>query len=100
MEAVGTETSRPSSAAQCVASVAVAELAVNQWEQCIPLLVNKVVADTATERSRIPALEAIGKFAHQILTSQSINRSDLFAVKATYVRTSHRACWRANQIRF
>lgn len=62
MQALGTETTRPSSAAQCVASVAVAELPVNQWSQCIPTLVNKVVADGTTERSRESALEAIGKF--------------------------------------
>lgn len=61
LQALGTETSRPSSAAQCVASVAVAELPVNQWSQCIPTLVNKVVADNTTERSRESALEAIGK---------------------------------------
>lgn len=61
MQALGTETSRPSSAAQCVASVAVAELPVTQWSQCIPTLVNKVVADNTTERSRESALEAIGK---------------------------------------
>lgn len=61
MNAIGTETSRPSSAAQCVASVAVAELPVNQWSSCIPTLVNKVVADNTTERSRESALEAIGE---------------------------------------
>lgn len=70
MQALGTETSRPSSAAQCVASVAVAELPVNQWSQCIPTLVNKVVADGTTERSRESALEAIGKLHKHTQTHQ------------------------------
>lgn len=61
MHALETETTSPSSAAQCVASVAVAELPVNQWSQCIPMLVHKVAADGTSERSRKSALEAIGK---------------------------------------
>lgn len=61
IEAIGTETARPSSAAQCVASVAVAELPVNLWSQCVPTLVVKVTAPNSTERSRESALEAIGK---------------------------------------
>lgn len=72
---MGTETSRPSSAAQCVASVAVAELPANQWNSLVNTLVNKVVADNTSERSRESALEAIGyicqDIAPDVLESQS-----------------------------
>lgn len=72
---MGTETTRPSSAAQCVASVAVAELPVNQWNTLIGTLVNKVVAENTTERSRESALEAIGyicqDIAREVLETQS-----------------------------
>lgn len=74
MQALGTETTRPSSAAQCVASVGVAELPVNQWSQCIPTLVNKVVADGTSERSRESALEAIGKTHTLTLRTFSIKK--------------------------
>lgn len=72
---MGTETTRPSSAAQCVASVAVAELPVNQWNTLIGTLVNKVVTETSTERTRESALEAIGyicqDIAPEVLETQS-----------------------------
>lgn len=72
---MGTETTRPSSAAQCVASVAITELPVNQWPTLITTLVNKVVVDGSTERSRESALEAIGyicqDIAPEVLESQS-----------------------------
>lgn len=65
-QSLGTETTRPSSAAQCVASVAVAELPVNQWNTLIGILVNKVVTETSTERTRESALEAIGYICQDI----------------------------------
>lgn len=72
---MGTETTRPSSAAQCVASVAVAELPVNQWNTLIGILVSKVVDETSTERTRESALEAIGyicqDIAPEVLETQS-----------------------------
>ena len=61
MNSLGTENSRPSSAAQCVAYVAVAELPANQWNYLITTLVNKVVQERSTETERESALEAIGK---------------------------------------
>lgn len=61
MQSLGTETSRPSSAAQCVAYVAVAELPANQWNYLIGTLVNKVVEEPSSEMAREAALEAIGK---------------------------------------
>lgn len=63
---MGTETSRPSSAAQCVAYVAVAELPQGQWQGVINLLVNNVVQATSTEMQREATLEAIGYICQEI----------------------------------
>jgi len=59
--ALGTENSRPSSAAQCVAYVAVTELPVGQWNYLINTLVSNVVNERSTEMEREATLEAIGK---------------------------------------
>lgn len=61
LSAIGTENSRPSSAAQCVAYVAVAELAEGQWNDLIPILVENVVNAHSTELKKEASLEAIGK---------------------------------------
>lgn len=61
LAAIGTETTRPSSAAQCVAYVAVAELPVGQWNDLIPILVENVVNAQSTELKKEATLEAIGK---------------------------------------
>lgn len=73
MNAIGTENSRPSSAAQCVAYVAVAELSVGQWNDLIPMLVENVVNAQSTELKKEATLEAIGNklysffFSHLLL---------------------------------
>lgn len=64
--AIGTETTRPSSAAQCVAYVAVAELAVGQWNGLITVLVENVVNAQSSELKKEATLEAIGKFDKNI----------------------------------
>lgn len=61
--ALGTEHTRLSSVAQCVASVAAVELPTNEWKQCIPTLVRNVVGKNVTERLRESSLEAIGKYS-------------------------------------
>lgn len=61
LAAIGTETTRPSSAAQCVAYVAVAELAVGQWNDLITLLVENVLNAQSSELKKEATLEAIGK---------------------------------------
>ncbi|RVE45161.1 hypothetical protein evm_010184 [Chilo suppressalis] len=75
LAAIGTENSRPSSAAQCVAYVAVAELAVGQWNDLIPILVENVVNAQSTELKKEATLEAIGYICQEIdaevLTEQS-----------------------------
>ncbi|CAH0603076.1 unnamed protein product [Chrysodeixis includens] len=75
LSAIGTENSRPSSAAQCVAYVAVAELPVGQWNDLIPMLVENVVNAQSTELKKEATLEAIGYICQEIdaevLTEQS-----------------------------
>lgn len=66
MESLGTESTRPSSAAQCVAYVAVTELPVNQWSYLISTLVAKVVTENSSETVREAALEAIGYICQDI----------------------------------
>ncbi|KAK2722426.1 hypothetical protein QYM36_002833 [Artemia franciscana] len=66
VSALGTETSRPSAAAQCVAYIAVAELPVNQWPDLIRLLVTNVTSSNSTEMLREATLEAIGYICQDI----------------------------------
>ncbi|OWR52529.1 importin subunit beta-1 isoform X1 [Danaus plexippus] len=75
LAAIGTESNRPSSAAQCVAYVAVAELGVGQWNDLIPTLVENVVNEQSSELKKEASLEAIGYICQEIdaevLTEQS-----------------------------
>lgn len=71
--ALGTETNRPSSAAQCVAYIAVTELPQGQWPDLISTLVSNVVQPQSTAIQKEATLEAIGEFwnFYKILTSQA-----------------------------
>ncbi|KAH8282501.1 hypothetical protein KR054_007960 [Drosophila jambulina] len=66
LAALGTENTRPSCAAQCVAYVAVIELPINRWNLLIQTLVNKVVSEGSSEMHRESALEAIGYICQDI----------------------------------
>lgn len=72
---LGTETNRPSSSAQCVAYVAVAELPSGQWSDLIARLAENVVGPNSTEMMREATLEAIGyicsEIDHEVLVGQS-----------------------------
>ena len=68
LAALGTETIRPSSAAQCVAYMAVAELPVSQWPELISVLVANVTAANSTEMVREATLEAIGYICQDIVS--------------------------------
>ncbi|KAF6036886.1 KPNB1 [Bugula neritina] len=57
---------RPSQAAQCVASIACAELPQHQWPDLIKLLVHNVTATTSTEMMKEASLEAIGYICQDI----------------------------------
>ena len=69
---LGTENSRPSAAAQCVAYVAVAELPAKQWPDLITQLVNNVLGQASTEMLRESSLEAIGYICQEIVSIQKL----------------------------
>ncbi|RXG51991.1 Importin subunit beta-1, partial [Armadillidium vulgare] len=60
LAALGTEQCRPSSAAQCVAHIAVTEIPANQWPGLIEKLVSNVTSEGATDSLKEATLEAIG----------------------------------------
>ncbi|KAK4336955.1 hypothetical protein RND71_043527 [Anisodus tanguticus] len=66
LNTLGTETTRPSSAAQCVAYIAVAELPYNLWPDLIKLLTQNVTNSTCTEMMKEATLEAIGYICQDI----------------------------------
>lgn len=81
---MGTENSRPSSAAQCVACVAVIELPVNQWTTLITSLTEKVAIAGSTERTREAALEAIGYICQDISPDVLENQSNKILTAIIY----------------
>eukprot|EP00099_Drosophila_melanogaster_P005270 NP_001246108.1 female sterile (2) ketel, isoform D [Drosophila melanogaster] len=76
LAALGTENTRPSCAAQCVAYVAVIELPINRWPMLIQTLVNKVVSEGSSEMHRESALEAIGYICQDIRFGVMENQSN------------------------
>ncbi|GIY74129.1 importin subunit beta-1 [Caerostris darwini] len=66
LSALGTETLRPSSAAQCVAYVAVAELPRGEWPDLIAMLTQNVTNANSTEMTKEATLEAIGYICQDI----------------------------------
>ncbi|XP_067934180.1 importin subunit beta-1-like [Watersipora subatra] len=67
---------RPSQAAQCVASIACAELPHNQWPDLMKLLVMNVTAPTSTEMMKEASLEAIGYICQDIETDVLATQSN------------------------
>nr|XP_046160838.1 importin subunit beta-1-like isoform X1 [Oncorhynchus gorbuscha] len=66
LQTLGTETYRPSSASQCVAGIACAEIPVTQWPELIPQLVANVTDSGSTEHMKESTLEAIGYICQDI----------------------------------
>lgn len=71
LQTLGTETYRPSSASQCVAGIACAEIPVNQWPELIPQLVANVTDPSSTEHMKESTLEAIGYICQDIVSKLS-----------------------------
>ena len=74
--ALGTENNRPSSAAQCVAYVAVAELPVGQWGDIIQRLVSNVANPISTEMMKEATLETIGYICQEIESDVLVPQSN------------------------
>ena len=70
LQTLGTETYRPSSASQCVAGIACAEIPVNQWPELIPQLVANVTNPNSTEHMKQSTLDAICYICQDIHTEQ------------------------------
>lgn len=66
LQTLGTEAHRPSSAAQCVACIACAEIPSKQWPELIPNLVANVTNTGSTETLKESTLEAIGYICQDI----------------------------------
>ncbi|GAB6028323.1 Importin subunit beta-1 [Chamberlinius hualienensis] len=66
LRTLGTETLRPSSAAQCVAYIACAELPQRLWPELINILTQNVTNPASTEMLKESTLEAIGYLCQDI----------------------------------
>lgn len=66
LSSLGTETVRPSSAAQCVANIACTELPQGLWPELINTLCNNVTNPGSTEMMKESCLEAIGYICQDI----------------------------------
>ncbi|XP_076054575.1 importin subunit beta Fs(2)Ket isoform X2 [Oratosquilla oratoria] len=64
--ALGTEQNRPSSAAQCVAYIAVTEIPGGQWPDVVDRLVGNITSSGATDMTKEATLEAIGYICQDI----------------------------------
>ncbi|EEC20062.1 importin beta, nuclear transport factor, putative [Ixodes scapularis] len=76
VSALGTETIRPSSAAQCVAYVAVAELPQMQWADLIGQLTGHVTNPSSTEMLKEATLEAMGYICQDIEPEVLVGQSN------------------------
>uniref|UniRef100_A0A8C4QZJ4 Karyopherin (importin) beta 1 n=1 Tax=Eptatretus burgeri TaxID=7764 RepID=A0A8C4QZJ4_EPTBU len=66
IQTLGTEAYRPSSAAQCIAGIACAEIPVDQWPDLIPQLTANVTNISSTEQMKEATLETIGYICQDI----------------------------------
>ncbi|KAH3770842.1 importin subunit beta-1-like isoform X1 [Dreissena polymorpha] len=66
LASLGTETVRPSSAAQCVANIACTELPQGLWPELITILCQNVTDPSSTEMMKESCLEAIGYICQDI----------------------------------
>ncbi|GBM31567.1 Importin subunit beta-1, partial [Araneus ventricosus] len=76
LSALGTETIRPSSAAQCVAYVAVAELPRGEWPELIQMLTQNVTNTNSTEMTKEATLETIGYICQDIEPEVLVTQSN------------------------
>lgn len=73
---LGTESTRPSVAAQCVAAIAVAEIPHNLWPDVITILTQNVTNPSSSELLKEAALEAIGYICQDIEPELLSNKSN------------------------
>lgn len=78
---LGTESTRPSQAAQCVGYIACAELPRNLWPDCLNCLMMFVTDQNSSEMLKEASLEAIG------YVCQDIN-PDILAIQSNSILTA------------
>jgi importin subunit beta-1 len=66
LETLGSETMRPSTAAQCVAYIACTELPLGAWPEMMPILTSNVTNPASTEMVKEASLEAVGYICQDI----------------------------------
>lgn len=86
LQTLGTETYRPSSASQCVAGIACAEIPVNQWPELIPQLVANVTNPNSTEHMKESTLEAIGYICQDIVSAASSYLTYIATISSSFYR--------------
>ena len=67
LETLGSETMRPSTAAQCVAYIACTELPLGAWPEMMPILTSNVTNPASTEMVKEASLEAVGYICQDIV---------------------------------
>ncbi|CAF0896665.1 unnamed protein product [Didymodactylos carnosus] len=83
-EALGTETSKPSQAAQCVGYIACADLPRGQWRDLIDRLVANVTTPGKADNLREASLEALGYICQDIDASVLIPQSNVILTALVY----------------
>jgi importin subunit beta-1 len=68
LETLGSETTMPSTAAQCVAYIACAELPQGSWPEMMTILTNNVTNQNSTEMLKESSLEAVGYICQDIVS--------------------------------
>lgn len=68
LSSLGTESSRPSSAAQCIAFIALIELPLGSWLNVIDVLCSNIYAETSSDSLREASLEALGYICQDIVS--------------------------------
>lgn len=80
LAALGTETTTHSSAAQCVAYIACAEIPALQWPDLMERLVENVITPNKTEACKRSTLEGIGYICQDIVRPVHLYISDRILV--------------------
>ena len=84
LRTLGTESSHPSNAAQCVAAIAQIELPLNQWPDLIQLLVTNCTTSNVPDPLKEACIEALGYIVEDIVSI--LYRT--FELLQLFVRTS------------
>ncbi|CAF1675137.1 unnamed protein product, partial [Adineta ricciae] len=82
--ALGTESSKPSQAAQCVGYIACAEIPRNQWQDLIQRLVDNVTTVGRPDNIREASLEALGYICQDIDSDVLVPQSNVILTALVY----------------